>query len=421
MDNIFLIFNSISGALAAIDKGQMDIINNIKNIDYSLLSDIEKEFYNNCIRANFIIDNEKDEIADFKIKRYYQKFNSKSLYLTIAPTLLCNFKCIYCFENGNSSIINSQICDNIINFVKKYINEGVKKLNISWYGGEPMICKNDIYYLSKKLIKLAKDSNCEYNALMVSNGSLIEEEDISLFSEYKIKKIQITIDGTEKIHNLRRVAKNGVNYYEKIINNINSMIKKNINVIIRINVDKNNFSEIEQLLKYLNKNLVTKNIKINFGKVVSHTVACKSVETDCYSNKEFSDVIFELQALLEKYEFNHLNPLMYPKTKFNYCSAEILNSYVIDPVGNLYKCWNEIGEKTSIIGNVKNFNQLTFLQSKWIFNDLNDKCQKCSVMPICVGGCPHNKITNNDSYTCEIFKYNLDKILKEYYKKQQKK
>lgn len=29
-----------------------------------------------------------------------------------------------------------------------------------------------------------------------------------------------------------------------------------------------------------------------------------------------------------------------------------MNNYVIDPLGDLYKCWNEIGRKEKAVGNV---------------------------------------------------------------------
>ena len=34
------------------------------------------------------------------------------------------------------------------------------------------------------------------------------------------------------------------------------------------------------------------------------------------------------------------------------CGATILNYFVVGPEGELYKCWNDIGDKDSIVGNV---------------------------------------------------------------------
>ena len=69
--------------------------------------------------------------------------------MVIAVTLLCNMDCPYCFENKKNITITKEIEDNLISFIDKNTpNEG--SLNISWFGGEPLLQKDLIYRLSKK-------------------------------------------------------------------------------------------------------------------------------------------------------------------------------------------------------------------------------------------------------------------------------
>jgi uncharacterized protein len=94
-----------------------------------------------------------------------------------------------------------------------------------------------------------------------------------------------------------------------------------------------------------------------------------------------------------------------------------MNSYLVDPQGALYKCFNDVGIIERSCGNVKSsidpFNPNLFHFLNW--NPFkNQACQDCSILPLCMGGCPHRivwrkeKIENN----CESWKYNLDEMLK---------
>ena len=76
---------------------------------------------------------------------------------------------------------------------------------------------------------------------MISNGSLLNDTIINDLIKYHVKGIQITLDGPPEVHDSRRVSKNGVFQFNKIIENINKLLQtKKIDVVIRINVDKNN-------------------------------------------------------------------------------------------------------------------------------------------------------------------------------------
>lgn len=71
--------------------------------------------------------------------------------------------------------------------------------------------------------------------------------------------------------------------------------------------------------------------------------------------------------------------------------ATILNYFVVGPEGELYKCWNDIGDKDSIVGNVlddkiTNYDLLSrYLGGPTMSDD--PKCVNCKLYPICNGGC----------------------------------
>jgi len=416
-----LAFNSLTGGLAIVDDNFFSILNNINSIQYDDLSSGEKEIYDNASIGRFIIEDDFDELLDIQTKRQFQKYNTNSLGLTIAPTLNCNFKCIYCYENeaGNHGVMSDYIQMNILGFIKRFAN--IKKLSINWYGGEPLLAKKEIYNLSKMFIEYCKDNNIEYDAFMITNGSLITDTDINDFIKYKIKNIQVTIDGIPEIHNKRRMGKNIQDTFSVIINNINKLLscEEDINIILRINIDKANTIQLEQLFDVLSKKLISKKVKIDLGRVEACTETCKSIESNCYKNSEYADIYLNTYKYIQKYGFLENSPLKYPEAKYNFCCTDYANSFVLDFEGNLYKCWNSIGNKKESIGNIENMDITNHRHGQWLLWDplKHTKCKECDILPLCMGGCPYYPILDKTEPICDAYKYNLKDFLLYHYEK----
>ena len=78
-----------------------------------------------------------------------------------------------------------------------------------------------------------------------------------------------------------------------------------------------------------------------------------------------------------------------PKVKF--CGAGGSNFYVIDPLGDIYGCYEEAGHRDRRIGSLSN-GKVTFRPLKESYSKrhlLNiPECIRCSVALFCGGGCP---------------------------------
>lgn len=85
--------------------------------------------------------------------------------LTIATTTGCNFKCPYCYEEGVKSINMSQDVEDAI---VKYIETVKKPIDITWYGGEPLINWATIQRLTQKISEIKPKEMVKY--AFVTNG-----------------------------------------------------------------------------------------------------------------------------------------------------------------------------------------------------------------------------------------------------------
>jgi uncharacterized protein len=85
----------------------------------------------------------------------------------------------------------------------------------------------------------------------------------------------------------------------------------------------------------------------------------------------------------------------------------------VDPKGDLYKCWDEIGRNESCVGNVLTGVKATSRLSNWLLYNpgiQNKECTECDALPICYGGCAYNFIQKGSNKCCSI-KFNSDKVV----------
>ena len=187
-EDIHIIFNSFSLAIAKIDKDFFKIYNNVENIDVNTLADNDKQTFNSMIEANFIVDNECNELKNLEFFRLNQIINIKSLGLTIYPTLACNFDCYYCYEKNKTGVMTDKVQEKILELIRYHAER-----------------KSDIIYdLSKKIMDVCKKNNVKYSAHILTNGYLFTDDIITKIKECNIEFVQVTLDGPPEIHNKRR-------------------------------------------------------------------------------------------------------------------------------------------------------------------------------------------------------------------------
>ena len=160
-------------------------------------------------------------------------------------------------------------------------------------------------------------------------------------------------------------------------------------------------------------------LKIDFGQVSPFTDICKSIESDCYNNAQFAEIMLPLYEKVLARGFAVNKMAAYPAPRLNFCCVDYVNSFVVDNRGDIYRCWNHVGNLKYSSGNVNNVsedfgkNYLSWIQ----WNPIkHPKCRECVCLPICMGGCHYHMRTSDDRQpVCGSVKYNLDKVLSHYY------
>lgn len=407
-EGICLLYNSLSNSFVELDKESYDMLKNIQPGEK--ITSLPEPLYEMLLRIKGLVEDDSHEIDKIKYLILQNRFRSDRMHLTLNPTTSCNFACPYCFEfTHQGKTMTDKVENDIVDFVKAH--PSVKELNITWFGGEPLLAFHRVESLSKKLI----DLNLNYIAGMITNGYLFTEEIAKKLTELKISRVQITLDGPEESHNQRRYLRNGAPTYNRILESIDVVLKHapNVRVLIRVNIDGQNAEAFLPLYDSLME---------KFDRKISISPAFTGDSNDkgmsCLFDKKQQQAF--MTELFHKRGLNLLS--FYPATFRTECAVRGQGSFIIGPEGELYSCWNDVGNPQKIYGYIggKVTNERQLLKFKVTADALdNVECQKCLLYPVCGGGCPYERIklyeNGKNPNDCPLLKHNVEGFLWNHY------
>jgi uncharacterized protein len=415
-----LAFNAMSCGLAEMDQESYEVFEALAsgNGDYI---DREKhaELIENLRKGGFLIDPELDELAAIRAAHYKARFGNRGFGLTIIPTLNCNFACDYCYERpnlssvseGQSGIMSDEVCSRIVKLCEERVEQG-GKLGVTWYGGEPLLAPQVIENLSREFIRICDERNANYSAGIITNGYLLDEDNMELLRRCEVGFAQVTIDGPREIHDKRRPLKSGGGTYERIIENLMRLPEDSgLRIAVRINVDKRNGAHVEQLLQELQMLGMERRegIVLHFGHVFAGNGACPDMSSQCMVTSEFSKFLVDVYRSAVELGFKQSH---YPKQMLANCGAVGNAIGVVEPNGNLQACWETVGQADKRTGVLDaagvRYESNSF---KWLgWTPFVKKCASCDILPLCMRGCPYRSVYDGAAgglEKCISWRYNL--------------
>ena len=310
------------------------------------------------------------------------------LNISVIINLECNFSCVYCYEGGMKGRLHmsGETADLLIEFIKKKFAEGKKTVNLDFYGGEPLLSKGLIKYISQELKSFAKGNGGDYTFTLVTNGSLLKREVAEELIDLGLTNVRVTIDGPEDLHNRYRPFKTGAGSFETIIRNIKQTCDI-VKIGIGGNYERGNYKKFTSLLDFLKEDGLTPDrlYTVKFGPVVNRPKGDMSpvdYNDGCLSVNE--PWLFEADALLreEILKRGYNTPKIIPSP----CQVEVTDYYVVNYDGAIYKCPALIGKKGFEIGTLAE-GVKDYTASHKIGNWKNSECLECEYLPLCFGGC----------------------------------
>ena len=397
-DGAFYLYNSQNSFFSEISQNLFSLLSD-RNF-----SELSHETYDFLKRKLVLVDSSQrdDYYLNMKFRYYAGSFSTDELSLVLVPTTGCNFACPYCFEKDKRhSVMSDETIDKIISFINGH--KKAKRLNVTWYGGEPLMGLGAIKKIYSKLLREISIPLSRQG--IITNGYLLSRDVILFLKDVGVSFIQITLDGVKENHNKTRMLLSGRRQtYDTIISNIESIfsLHPECRVSVRVNINKENIGDFSILYQQLNERWNNKDVYIYPGFIREDTKDGLSLCSRCIVPNEHIEYYLSLKE-------QGVNVDLFPRhCNSRGCIINTLNSYIIGPDGEVYKCWNDVSNKDKIIGNIGDDEGLLFKYACDCSPFEDKRCEDCSVFPICQGGCGwyrfRNKYENGDFDICSIYK-----------------
>ena len=312
-----------------------------------------------------------------------------------------------------------------LRWIRHWITADRREVLITWFGGEPLLCKRIVLDTSRELRELAGTAGARLELTIVTNGILLDSTTAQDLAASGISSAQITIDCLVYDGCHTRGVVDSAGQPSQIIANA-CEARKYLRIGVRVNVSSDNRRDLPQIVKTLRAYGFSGELRLarvhdfrsegyelirdkqlrRTDQEGSRSIAQPAGATrqapdlcghgldlprDAYARVE-KEVVLEspdgLLVMIEK---------LRPKGQF--CSATGKHMFVIDPVGNISRCWHSAGSQAEALGNVYDDARHAMLQDSAAAKGWKNyspfrfgECVRCKVLPLCMGGCSHDRV-----------------------------
>lgn len=297
-------------------------------------------------------------------QKHPQRRDSPLTLATIFTTTECNARCPYCYEAGTRRhSMSAETAENVADYL---IRKAGKSITLKWFGGEPLLNPEVIDLICGRL----EAAGIDFSSYMVSNGYRLDRvSDRQILDLWKLKRVQITIDGTEEVY--EKIKELPAGAYNRVLEQVERLAGLGIKVMVRSHVTSENEADIKALVKELQERFVI----LGDAQERIHFYV-----TPLYQEKQDHayDACISIDRMLYGSGIDHgRNP---PKVKAAHCMADNCRSIVITPDGSLTPC--EHCHDREIVGNVLTGGSIP---DKWFERTPEiPMCGACFYYPQCI-------------------------------------
>lgn len=399
-----VIYNAATDQLVALTPQLANIFNESKAAPEKIKAQ-HAELYDHLLQKGIFVCDDADETEAYIRKREEYERSSGEYTITINPTLACNMSCWYCYESHkNMPAMSADVKQSVLLLIDKLLADNkLKKLNLSFFGGEPLL------YFDKVVVDIINHAKMQCKAFdaklsihFTTNAYLLTDNVLKQLEGLDVS-FQITIDGGKQVHDSVRKTKGGEPTYARIVEHIHQTLSRGFSVGVRFNYTAKSipsfidvvkdFSHLQQEQKQL--------VNFTFQRVWQDNEGDAS---QVEQQVEHIERAFEQAGLFVNNAKSYIVP---------YCYADGVNTAVVNYNGDLFKCTARDFAPKSKEGTLAADGTLRWnerLRKRMSIRHGSDTCLLCRIYPICHGGCSQMKLEAPDGISSCPKGYDDDKI-----------
>jgi pyrroloquinoline quinone biosynthesis protein E len=321
------------------------------------------------------------------VKTYDYLYNLAPLLMQVELTEACNLKCKFCY-NSQKPKYNKRVFE----ILDKLADQGVMQVNLT--GGEPLAHPQFFEILEYACDKFP-------NVVVLSNGSLMNEEALEKIHRTSVTSINISIHGDKKTHDeLTQIPGS----FDASMNAIRYILNKGqIMVASNFVLNAGNFnileSTIQQMhdfgLKYMT---ITRFIPVGIGSGARDLVLSENQLVEAFR------IVYEHNSsgASPHIEFAEATPFCALPEKLREianCCSYGFDRFYVDVNGELLVCGLS---RIKLGGNVLDTSINDIKRKSDVFNSfirnthIHPKCTGCPTFELCHGGCRAAALSNGE-------------------------
>ena len=341
------------------------------------------------------------KLARFILERRAESESARRMAnLTFILTYNCNLSCSYCYQKSLAD--KSKIPPMSGEFVDRFFSDYFpqlfpvkpKNLLITLFGGEPLLPHNRAAIT--RILAYAGRHPSVRVSVATNATTLPGMTDLIGPGRGKIRYVQVTLDGDRPLHDENRIPSSGKPTFDAMIDAIRQLIRLKARVSVRMHIHPGKLASARELIGYLKEEGILGHPQVN--------VYFSPINTFCSENNSTADFDIFCRTFQEVAErtgnppsnFDFMNQFLEMQTdrllpKVRFCGAGSDIFYIVDPLGDIYGCYEEAGHADRRIGSLSD-GKLRFLALKETYSRrhlLNlPECVRCPLALFCGGGCP---------------------------------
>lgn len=360
----------------------------------------------------FLLEESFDELAYIRLRVQQGRFDGRQLGLVIAPTMGCNFGCHYCFEDKTGENLAPEAEARIVALVASRLR-GRDSFAVQWFGGEPLLALPVIERLSRAFLELTRRAGVSYAATVITNGSRMTAEVAALLHELGVRHAQVTLDGDQPLHDRTRFELVGQGSFQQILANVRAS-SPHLAVKLRVHVAPFNVASVEKLIDRLAAERLQAHVaEIYFAPLFDYRAGREgpSYRPDGKRFMTAESFASAQTQLLQRAASHGFRLPDFLDVSYGICTAVRDSTLVVDPRGNLVKCYKDVGQDDEAVGTLESGETPGDNLLKWmdIHIPRDEECRECRFLPVCLGGCTKQWHEGAPKTTiCTPLKFNAD-------------
>lgn len=278
-------------------------------------------------------------------------FSPRRLRLLILPTEKCNFRCTYCYEDFTVGQMNSQTADAVIALVQNRAAD-LDSLDVDWFGGEPLLAQRVVYLVGSAIADICHRSAIDYRGSITTNGFLLTPEVARELLLRGVSHFQVSLDGPEEVHNLRRPTALGRPTFRIITDNLRELLKidREFQLQIRVHFDRTTYPRVRDFVASdVSRWAEDSRVDVLFVQV-ENLSADVEAHVPQFTAQERKNAIAELRTFVSRGITKGDSPYV--------CYAAQPNAFVIRADGRIGKCTVALNDERNTIGRITPDGQL---------------------------------------------------------------